>query len=142
MNSKPVKPRRKRGGQHGGARANSGPPKGTKYAPTLAREAAEAHYRQRYEAKYDKLIDAQFVTAVGVSQFVWRDKAGRFKVIDDPDELRTRIADGSAIEIFTRLPNAQAQTDALSRIMGKPAETHKVTGADDGPIEHVFRWEK
>lgn len=115
-----------------------GPQKGAKYAPTRLREAAEAHYRQRFEDKFDRLIDAQFETAVGVRQFVWRDKAGRFKVIDDPDELRTRCEDGSAIEIFTRLPSAQAQTDALSRIMGKPAEQVKHTGANGGPI--LVKW--
>ena len=127
-------------GKHGGARPGAGVKKGTKFAPTLQREAAEAYYRQRFQDKFARLIDAQFETAVGVRQFVYRDKSGRFKVIDDPDELRTRIEDGSAIEIFTRLPNAQAQTDALSRIMGKPAESVRLTGAEGGPVEHIFRW--
>lgn len=123
----------------GGKRPGAGAPKGVKMAPTLEREKAETFYRQRFQDKFAKLIDAQYSTAVGLSQFVWRDKAGRFKVIDDPDELRTRTEDGSAIEIFTRLPSAQAQTDALSRIMGKPPEQLKVTGPTGGPLEIIVK---
>src|SRR5580765_1577704 len=89
----------------GGRRPNSGPKKGTKYAPTLAREAAEAHYRARVAERFDRVIDAQMETAAGIKEFVYRDDHGRFKVIDDPDELQARINLGQAIEILTRLPS-------------------------------------
>jgi hypothetical protein len=35
-----------------------------------------------------------------------------------------------------------AVRDVLDRTEGKAAEQVKVTGADDGPIRHVFSWEK
>jgi len=122
----------------GGPRPNSGPEKGTKYAPTLRREEAETHYRKRWGKRFDELIDAQFSTAVGVKQFVYRDEAGRFKVIDDPDELREKTAQGLAIEIVTRLASPQAQTDVLNRVMGKPKEQLEIAGKDGGPV--IFQW--
>jgi hypothetical protein len=106
----------------GGRRHHSVPKKGTKYAPTLAREAAEAHYRARAAERFDRVIDAQLETAAGIKQFVYRDDSGRYKVISDPDELQARINLGQAIEIFTRLPSAQAQTDVLNRLMGRAKE--------------------
>jgi hypothetical protein len=106
-------------------RFHSGPKKGTKYAPTLAREAAEAHYRARVAERFDRMIDAQMETAAGIKEFVYRDEAGRFKVIDDPDELQARINLGQAIEIFARLPSTQAQTDMLNRLMGRAKEQPK-----------------
>ena len=106
----------------GGKRPHSGPTKGTKYAPTLAREAAEAHYLARAAERFDRVIDAQMETAAGIKQFVYRDDHARFKVIDDPDELQACINLGKAIEIFTRVPSAQAQSDILNRLIGKAKE--------------------
>lgn len=106
----------------GGARPNSGPKKGTKYPKTLAKEAAREEYQRVMTGRFAGLLSAQYQTAVGVSQMVLRDAKGQFKVLDDPDELKKAVADGEVLEIFTRLPNAQAQTDILNRVMDKPKE--------------------
>lgn len=110
----------------GGARPNSGPKPGTKHEATLAKEVARARYQERMTRRFDALLDVQFETATGISQFVYRDEAGRFKVIDDPDELAACLSQGKALRIFTRLPNAQAQTDILNRTMDKPKEQEQV----------------
>lgn len=102
--------------------AKGGRPRGAKSARTLNKEEARAYYQQWMTERMDLLTGSQFTTACGVSQFVYRDKAGRYRVIDDPDELRKKVDEGAALEIFTRLPNAQAQTDILNRVMDKPAE--------------------
>lgn len=99
-----------------------GRPKGSKSQATLLREDAEAKYRQKWMDRFDELMEAQLSTAVGVKQFVYRDDAGRYKVIDDELELRARLNLGEAVEIVTRLANPQAQIDVLNRLMGKPQE--------------------
>jgi len=106
----------------GGKRPNSGPKPGAIYKPTLEKQALRDRYTARMQERFDTLSDVQYETACGVSQFVYRDEAGRFKVIDDPDELRARCSMGEAIRIFTRLPNAQAQTDILNRLLDKPKD--------------------
>lgn len=121
---------------HGGKRAGAGKPKGTKHQSTLNKEQAREHYQAWQTARLKLLSDVQFTTACGVSQFVYRDEAGRFKVIDDPDELRKKVQDGSALEIFTRLPNAQAQSDILNRVMDKPTEQQQVVHSGTLVMRH------
>lgn len=36
----------------------------------------------------------------------------------------------------------QAVKDVLDRTMGKPADSLAITGADGGPLEMIFRWQK
>jgi hypothetical protein len=33
-----------------------------------------------------------------------------------------------------------ASRDVLDRTLGKPVESHEITGADGGPVMHVFGW--
>lgn len=106
----------------GGLRKGAGVKKGTKQVRTLAKEAAREEYQRVMTGRFAGLLSAQYQTACGISQMILRDAKGQFKVLDDPKELEKAIEDGSAIEIFTRLPNAQAQTDILNRIMDKPKE--------------------
>jgi hypothetical protein len=96
-------------------------PKGSKHNSTLEREDAERRYRIHWQEKFNDLCDAQYSTAVGVKQFVYRDqKTGQYKVISDPLELEARVKLGEALEIVTRLASPQAQSDVLDRILGKP----------------------
>lgn len=126
------KPRRHAGGM----------PKGHVTAKVIAKEAARDALRQIVLEEMREMTEAQIANAKGVSQFVYRDEQGRFKVIDDPDELRACIAQGRALRIFTRLPSTPAYTDLMNRAIDKPAEQVKVTGDDGGPVVHVFRWQK
>jgi hypothetical protein len=103
-------------------RKTGGRIKGSKNKATLDKEAAREHYRQRVMARLDPIIEAQMDAAIGAHQFVYTDDKGRFKVIDDPDELRACIAMGKALRLFTRLPNTSAQDSLLNRVLDKPAE--------------------
>lgn len=102
--------------------AGAGKPKGFKAPATLDKEAARTEYQRIMTGRFAGLLSAQYQTAVGVSQMVLRDAKGQFKVLDDPDELKKAVEDGEVLEIFTRLPNAQAQSDILNRVMDKPKE--------------------
>jgi hypothetical protein len=86
------------------------------------------------------MIEAQIAAATGASQFVSRDDAGRYKVIEDPDELRACVALGKALPIFTRLPSTSAFADLMNRALGKPKERLEVSGTAAEPV--VFRWQK
>ena len=105
-----------------GGKRIGGKPKGYKAPATLdkiaAREAVRAFVVQRMQG----MLEAQAASAEGANQFVYRDDAGRFKVIDDPDELKACISQGKAIRIFTRLPSTPAFTDLMNRALDKPAE--------------------
>ena len=89
----------------------------------------------------EDIIEAQHAAATGVNQVGYRDEHGRFKLMEDADELRAAIRLGKPIRVYTRLPNVQAQTDVLNRILDKPAEQEqKVTVT--GTIELVERLAK
>jgi hypothetical protein len=126
---------------HGGKRPHSGKPKGTKWPSTLAKEAARELVRTMITAQLEPLIAAQVAHAKGLSYLVTRDKkTGKFVKVT---EAMARAADGEeTIEVWEKDPSVQAFTDLLNRALDKPAEQVKVTGADDGPVEHVFRWQK
>ena len=116
-----------------------GRPKGSKSQSTLDKEALRAHVAQKVAAEMDGLLDAQILNAKGISQFVYRDDHGRFKVIDDPDELKACVSLGKAVRIFTRLPNVVAFTDLLNRTLDKPKEQEQDVKVD-GTL--VIKWQK
>lgn len=109
-------------GKNGGHRPGAGRPKGTKMPQTVAKEMAREYLRQQVIASLKVMTAAQIEAATGAMQFVYRDKDGRFKVIDDPDELRKKTQDGTAISLFTRLPSTPAYTDLMNRALDKPTE--------------------
>lgn len=123
------------------SRANGrlgGRPKGSKSASTLKRDATKQQIRdyiqQRVAEELGPMLDAQIENAQGASQFVYREDNGRFKVIDDPDELQACIKQGRAIRLFTRLPSVQAFSDLVNRAADKPKEQEqevKLTGTID-----------
>lgn len=87
------------------------------------------------------MLAAQIANAQGLKYLVTRDKkSGKFIRVT---EAMARAKSGDheeIIEVWEKDPSVQAFTDLLNRALDKPAEQLKVTGADDGPIEHVFRW--
>lgn len=122
----------------GGARPNSGPKKGTKYKPTLDKEASRAVLREMVYAALRPMVEAQIANSSGIKYLVVRDKlSGKF----------LRVAHGAAekldpqteiIEIWEKDPSVQAFTDLMNRAIDKPAEHVELTGANAGPLE--VRW--
>lgn len=128
----------------GGKRPNSGPKKGTKYAPTIAKEAAREVARALITRRLEPMITRQIAHAMGIGHLYTRDKAGKFTKIENQAEIDRLLSEGVEDEhywIFAKDPSVQAFTDLMNRALDKPAEQVKVTGDDGGPVVHVFRWQ-
>lgn len=130
-------------GKHGGARPNSGPKKGTKYAPTIRKEEAREVARALITAQLEPMIQAQITHAKGLSYLVARHKTtGKFAKLTQ--ELAEGIAAGQnpeyeAIEVWSKDPSVQAFTDLLNRALDKPAEQIKAEVKHDGKLEIVIK---
>jgi len=122
--------------KRGGARPNSEPKKGAKYAKTVAKEQAREIAREIIMRELEPLIEAQIDNAIGISHFLLRNKStGKFERITDPDKIEAAMnADEEYYRIYTKDPNVHAFTDLMNRALDKPAQQTKVTGTDDGPI--------
>lgn len=129
----------------GGTRIG-GKPKGYKTKKTLAKEAAREITRAIITRELEPMIAAQIAHAKGISYLVVRAKnGGKFiRVTEAMAKQRSQPLkdDEEIIEIWEKDPSVQAFTDLLNRALDKPAEQMKITGADDGPVEVVFRWQK
>ncbi|MEP6592478.1 MAG: hypothetical protein ABJC51_02230 [Acidobacteriota bacterium] len=123
---------------HGGKRPGTGAKKRSVYQPTLEKAVAREVLRELVTAKLAPMVEAQIDCAVGVSQFVYRDDAGRFKVIDDPNELAACLYLGKAVKVYPRPPSTPAFTDLFNRVLGKPTEQLEVTEAEGAPL--TVRW--
>ncbi len=123
-----------------------GPQKGAVYAPTIAKEQAREALRALVLREMEAMTSAQIAHAKGLSYLVARDKStGKFERVTaeqlqawetSPDEAPT------VIEVWQKDPSIQAFTDLMNRALDKPAEQMRVTGADDGPVEVRFSWQK
>ncbi len=130
---------------HGGKRPGAGRPAGTYAKKTLDKIAARELTRQLVTAHLKPLIEAQLTHAKGLKYLVTRDKkTGKFvRVTEAMARLKQEDSEAlETIEVWEKDPSVQAFTDLLNRALDKPAEQVKVTGADDGPVEHVFRWKQ
>lgn len=127
----------------GGKRNGAGRPKGPQ---TLEKEALRDLVRARVAKQLGRLVDAQIANAQGLKYLVARNKkTGKFeRVSKERMEALLKRADTDdeleVIEVWDKDPSVQAFTDLVNRTIDKPAEQMRVTGADDGPVEHVFRW--
>jgi len=125
--------------KRGGARPNSGPEKGVKYAPTLAKEAAREALRQIVLREMEGLTAAQIAHAKGLSYLVGRDKAGKFKKLtsEEADKALSGESEYTLVEVWEKDPSVQAFTDLMNRALDKPKEQEQ-------EIEHRgeirFRW--
>lgn len=122
----------------GGARPNSGPKKGTKYAPTLSKEAAREAMRQIVMAHMEELAAAQIANAKGIKFLVVRQKTtGKFlRVTESMAQLKSGALkkDEEIIEVWEKDPSVQAFTDLMNRALDKPKEQPQdvnVTGQID-----------
>jgi hypothetical protein len=128
--------------KRGGARPNSGPAKGTKYKPTLEKEAAREVFRAEVLKHLKPLLQRQIAHAMGIGHLYTRDKTGKFSKIEDQaqiDRLLTTGEEGSDYWIFSKDPSVQAFTDIMNRALDKPKE-------QDQEIEHkggiTIRWQE
>lgn len=121
----------------GGARPNSGPPKGTKYAPTLKKEEAREALRAVVMRHMDDMLRAQIAHAKGIGHVYTRDKNGKFTKIENQAAIDKLLLEGSEDEdywIFAKDPSVQAFTDLMNRALDKPKEQEqelKLTGEAD-----------
>ena len=122
-----------------------GPRKGAKYKSTISKEQAREAVRAVVQKHMGRMLQSQIAHAIGIGHLYTRDKSGKFNKIENAEEVDRLLSEGKEDRdywIFTKDPSVQAFTDLMNRALDKPAEQVKVTGADDGPIEHVFRWQK
>lgn len=128
----------------GGARPNSGPKKGTKYAPTLAKEEARELLRQRVLKDMEPMVAAQIAHAQGISHFMLRDKkTGKFERITELAQIQAALnaedaEEGGSYYIWTKDPSVQAFTDLMNRALDKPKEQEQEIKVDG---ELVLRWQ-
>lgn len=121
----------------GGPRPNSGPKKGTKYAPTLQKEAAREILRAVVLKHMDDMLRAQIAHAKGIGHLYTRDKNGKFTKIENQaqiDRLLTQGTEDQDYWIFAKDPSVQAFTDLMNRALDKPKEQEqelKITGEAD-----------
>lgn len=120
-----------------------GRPKGSKGKKTLGKEAARELVRQFVTERLTPMLEAQAANAIGIKYLVTREKKGGKFIRVTEAMARAKQGDSEEIiEVWEKDPSVQAFTDLLNRALDKPAEQVKVTGADDGPVEHVFKWER
>lgn len=109
----------------GGKRPNSGPEKGTKYAPTLSKEAARDALRQIVLKKMEPLVQRMVVAAMGFGHLYTRDKNGKFNKVESQAQIDKLMAEGEEDRdywIFTKDPSVPAFTDLMNRAIDKPKE--------------------
>lgn len=129
----------------GGKRPGAGMPKGYKTKKTLLKEQAREEHRRQVTAAIYPMTQRHIANAMGIGHVYVRDKAGKFNKIEDPqhvDELLASGEEGKTYWIFTKDPSVQGYVALLNYALDKPAEQLKVTGAEGGPVEMVFKWER
>lgn len=126
----------------GGARPNSGPAKGTKYAPTISKEQARDAIRQVVLTHMDDMLKAQIAHAKGIGHLYTRDKSGKFNKIEHQAQIDQLLAEGSEGEdywIFSKDPSVQAFTDLMNRAFDKPKEQEQEVKLSGGL---VVKWQE
>lgn len=141
--------------ENGGKRPGAGRKRGSKNKKTLEKAAIAEAFNQRVMTQADALFNAQLALSVG-SIKVFRideeeDANGKVKrihtLVTDPEEIKQVLDehDGGAgivgenyYFVSNVSPDNRAIDSLLNRSLGKPKETHEVTGKDGGPIQTKF----
>lgn len=117
----------------GGARPNSGPKKGTKFAKTLDKEAAREALREMVKASLRPMVEAQIAAATGVKYLVGRArKGGKFKHLTAEQVqaiLSGEDSEYEVLELWEKPPSTQAFQDLLDRTLDRPSQHVAVDGA-------------
>ena len=109
----------------GGKRPNAGRPKGSKEAPTLAKEAAREILRLKLTAELQPIADALVSRCKGVRYFVTRNKkTGKFELVTNPDRVIAALNrdDDESGEFYTDKPDITAIKEAFDRMVDKSKE--------------------
>jgi|SRR5215510_1078957 len=125
--------------KHGGARPNSGVPKGYKHAKTITKEQAREALRTIVIEHMRELVQAQLDNAMGIRHTFLRDEQGRFMHLTDPKQIEIALNSGDEGKYYwtyTKDPNIQAFTDLMNRALDKPTE--QVQLHEQGVIQ--IRW--
>jgi hypothetical protein len=128
----------------GGKRPGAGTKPGRRWQSTMEKALAREETRKYIQQHIPAMLRAQIANAIGIGHLYTRDKKGKFARIEDEaqiDKLLSEGEEGKTYWIFAKDPSTQAFSDLMNRAIDKPAEQVKVTGGDDGPVEHVFRWQ-
>ena len=130
----------------GGKRPNPGPKKGSKYKPTIDKSLAREQARAYIQSHMPRMLGSQIEAACGVAHLMLRNEDGTWSKAPEKmtaDEMLTVLnGDPARFYIATKDPNTSAFNTLAAYALDKPAEQMKVTGADDGPVEILFRWQK
>jgi hypothetical protein len=102
-------------------RGKRGPKPGTKYKPTLEKEAAREALRAIVLAEMRDLVAAQIANAKGIKYLVVRSKrTGKFVRVAEGAAKVLQDSDEEIIEVWEKDPSVQAFTDLLDRAIDKP----------------------
>ncbi len=129
----------------GGKRAGAGTKRGRRWASTMEKALAREETRRFIQQHIPAMLRAQIANAIGIGHLYTRDRKGKFTRIEDAsqiDRLLSEGEEGKTYWIFAKDPSTQAFSDLMNRAIDKPAEQMKVTGAEDGPVEIRFSWQK
>ena len=96
----------------GGLRPNAGRKKANH---TIEAEAARKAVIEAVVQKLQPLLRAKFDLALGV--------------------FREELTDEGDVRVYQETPDGNAIQYLLNQTIGKPAETHQLTGKDGGPIQ-------
>ena len=106
----------------GGARPNSGPKVGSKFAKTITKEQAREALRAIVMQHFAPLIEGQIANAKGLRYLVVREKTtGKFLRVGEAG-ARGLKANEEIIEVWEKEPSVPAFTDLMNRTLDKPME--------------------
>lgn len=112
----------------GGARPNSGPKKGAKYAKTLDKEATREILRAMVREQLRPMVEAQVANALGLKFLMVREKAtGKFKRVGEAG-AKALNPEEEIIEVWEKDPSVQAFQDLLDRTLDKPKQSMELSG--------------
>lgn len=107
----------------GGARPNSGPKKGAKYAKTIDKELAREVLRDMVKEALRPMTEAQIANALGIKFLMVREKTtGKFKRVSE-SMAKGLNPDEEIIEVWEKDPSVQAFQDLLDRTLDKPTQS-------------------
>lgn len=124
----------------GGARPNSGRPKGSMNSASKERAAVKAAFQERVAHNADRLFNAQFNLATGEQYLMWKHKVGSgtkeravVEVVEDADTIKSYLDDTLDVGsdeyyyISTKPANGLAIDSLLDRSFGKAEAKLDVT---------------
>jgi len=135
----------------GGARPNSGRPKGSLSEATKEKIKVEAALHVRILGAVDRLFNSQLALAEGVMHLYRVDETGEGKnkrrehvLVTDPTEIKEvldetdgagGVVDETYYYISTKAPDNKAIDSMLDRVFGKALTKTEITGPEGGDLK-------